>query len=172
MIFAKKRFFYAEISVRMSSARDSPAIAGFASSEAASARLSDVDLMLRGRHVWRLLSGIRFPALRFFFFCRVCNRIFIPQHYIPLRSDLFGTEVFFAFWDTWRFSGIFFTIGGFRHVLKPLSLVFRRGAIIALFGHCQRLLVRGTYAPFIWRRNPFAAARSGFWRPVLTYSIN
>jgi len=67
MIFAKKRFFYAEISVRMSSARDSPAIAGFASSEATSARLSDVDLMLRGRHVWRLLSGVRFPALRFFF---------------------------------------------------------------------------------------------------------
>lgn len=127
--------------------------------------------MLRGRHVWRLLSGVRFPALRFFFFCRVCNRIFIPQNCIPLRLDFFGTEVFRLLGYV-AFFGYIFYDWRFRHVLKPLSLVFRRGAIIALFGHYQRLLVRGTYAPFIWRRNPFAAARSGFWRPVLTYNIN
>lgn len=30
---------------------------------------------------------------------------------------------------------LFFEIGRFRHILKPLSLVLRRGAIIAFLGH-------------------------------------
>lgn len=69
---------------------------------------------------------------------------------------------------------LFFEIGRFRHVLKPLSLVLRRGAIIAFLGHYQRLLVRGTYAPFIWFagyicRRPRRLFVSGFERQKYDY---
>lgn len=78
----------------MSPARDNPVVAAFASRAAASARLMAIFiLMLRGRPVWRLLSGGRFPALRFFFPPSLQPH-FYPQHCIPLRSDFFGTEVF------------------------------------------------------------------------------
>lgn len=116
MIFAKKRFFYAEISVRMSSARDSPAIAGFASSEAASARLSDVDLMLRGRHVWRLLSGIRFPALRFFFSAEFATAFLFPNTTFRCGQIFSGRR--------------FFSLSGIRGVFR---VYFLRLADSAMF---------------------------------------
>lgn len=78
----------------MSPARVSPAAAVFASRAAASARsMAMLILILRGRPVWRLLSGVRFPALRFFFPPSLQPHFYPPTlHSAAVR--FFGTEVF------------------------------------------------------------------------------
>ncbi len=150
----------------MSSARDSPAAAAFASRAAASARLmAKVILMRRGSPG----AAGRRPA--------VCGLLCPFAFLLPLgapapgrappRPDFFGAGFFsvvlardifrgrFYFWN-WRLPAM---------GLKPLF--FRYRVIMVMLAECQRFLARADFPPLIGLRGAFAAARGGFWRPDL-----
>lgn len=150
----------------MSSARDSPAAAAFASSAAASARLmAKVILMRRGSPG----AAGRRPA--------VCGLLCPFAFLLPLgapapgrappRPDFFGAGFFSIFWARNIFGGRFYflELAVARRVLKPF--VFRCRVIMVMLADCQRFLARADFPPLIGLRGAFAAARGGFWRPDL-----
>lgn len=83
------------------------------------------------------------------------------------RGPIFSGRDFFLFLGRATFSGAFYFlgIGGCPPCFK--AFCFRYGVIMAAFAGCQRFLASADFPPLIGLRGAFAAARGGFWRPVL-----